>query len=166
MTFAAQIFTLAALLFSVPNTANAYNIVNDVTAEATGDGANVNVRINNSLGQQSTTSYTKSNTTSVHISQTGDGESSVVINDKEWKLDGPGEINITETSDPESENGTERAGTESFGDNELEEGEDDSILVDEYNESASDTLASKKPSIKHYFEELFFTLRSFFANLF
>lgn len=41
-----------------------------------------------------------SSKTNVEIHQTGEGTSKVTINGKEWKLEGPGNISVSETSSP------------------------------------------------------------------
>lgn len=70
------------------------------SANAASGGSSVNVRINNSLnsGNVSSQSFSKTET-KVNISQEGEGTSSVTINGKEWKLEGPGEISVNESSD-------------------------------------------------------------------
>lgn len=79
--------------------ANYAEIVNNIKTTTTGSNSNVNVNIKNNLNTQSSTSTSKSTSTKVDISQEGEGTSQVVINGKEWKLEGPGEINVNETND-------------------------------------------------------------------
>ena len=86
-----------------------YSSVNNyVNSNVNGSDASVNVNIQNNVNTQSSnTTTTKSSSTKVHISQEGEGTSQVVINGKEWKLEGPGEINVNESSDNGSSTPTE-----------------------------------------------------------
>lgn len=62
-------------------------------------GSSVNVKINNSLNSGNSTSYHSSTSTKVNINQEGEGTSEVKINGKEWKVEGPGDINVNESSE-------------------------------------------------------------------
>ena len=60
----------------------------------------MNVYIQNNVNTgKSINSSTSKTRTKVDIQQDGNGTSSVTVNGKEWKLDGPGEIHMDENSD-------------------------------------------------------------------
>lgn len=83
------------LLFSAVRSVDA-NILNDIKAKSAGNGSSVHVEINNSVNTNSKNKSGSSSKTDtkVDISQEGEGTSSVKINGKEWKLEGPGEIHV------------------------------------------------------------------------
>ncbi|KKU64275.1 MAG: hypothetical protein UX87_C0007G0015 [Candidatus Amesbacteria bacterium GW2011_GWA1_47_16] len=56
------------------------------------------VKVFSEIISNSSTSVTSRTDTNVSISQTGEGTSSVKINGKEYRLDGPGEIKVNESS--------------------------------------------------------------------
>jgi hypothetical protein len=96
----AFVILLLLSVFLVPQvSAGTTSINNHVTSRSNSQGgtSEVNVNISNQANTNSNNGSEDnevSENTSVHISQDGDGESSVKINDKEWKLNGPGEINV------------------------------------------------------------------------
>jgi hypothetical protein len=78
------------------------SIRNEVNIKSNGSGENT-VRIENNTGSQNNTTQFKSSTkTNVEIHQDGEGTSTVKVNDKEWKLEGPGDISVTEESNSSS----------------------------------------------------------------
>ncbi len=98
----AAILLTTIFLLNLAKIANA-SIDNYVKAKATGENASVKVNIKNNVNTGSnTSSYQSETNTKVNISQTGEGTSSVTVNGKEWKLEGPGEINVNESSDSTS----------------------------------------------------------------
>lgn len=83
--------------------ASTSSISNDIDVSSNGGGSSVNVKVNNNVNGTNTSSTTTSTTqtkTNVNIDQSGDGHSSVTINGKEYKVDGPGSLNINESSPP------------------------------------------------------------------
>ncbi len=76
--------------------ANNANIDNKVKVNANGDSTSVNIDIKNNVNTDSNSTTHKESSTNIHISQDGEGTSSVKVNGKEWKLEGPGEINVNE----------------------------------------------------------------------
>lgn len=98
------VFSLFILLTSSTQAANSANITNAVSARANGTDSSVTVDISNNVNTgNNSTSYTSEGTTTVDISQSGNGTSRVVINGKEWLLEGPGEIHVDENSDSNTE---------------------------------------------------------------
>lgn len=73
---------------------------------STGDSS-VNVNIHNSVNIGNSSQSSSKTETKVNISQEGEGTSSVKVNGKEWKLEGPGKINVNETSTNEPESSKE-----------------------------------------------------------
>jgi hypothetical protein len=74
------------------------SIRNEVNIKSNGGGENT-VRIENKTSSQTSTTQLKSSTkTNVEIHQDGEGTSTVKVNDKEWRLDGPGDISVSEDS--------------------------------------------------------------------
>ena len=101
MKLTATIFSFAfALLFLSTSTADAETIKNSVKVTANGSNANANINISNNINTSSNTSnYSNSQSkTNIYINQSGEGTSSVKINGEEWKLEGPGEINVNENN--------------------------------------------------------------------
>lgn len=90
-----KVLSSALFIFALISYAN---INNNVKINATGENSSVEVNIKNNVNTKGTTTTPTSETsTSVNISQTGEGTSLVKINGKEWKLEGPGEINVKES---------------------------------------------------------------------
>lgn len=98
--------TLAALLFFAttvlvfPRPADAA-VENSIHINTNGSDAQVSVDVQNSVGGNTGsegTSRTDSNT-SVEIHQSGDGKSTVTVNGKEYSVDGPGDLSVTEPTD-------------------------------------------------------------------
>jgi len=85
------LFAGILLLFPVPSVYA--SIRNEVHASSTGGNSSVRVQVNNQVNTgNSTTTTTTTGKTNVEIHQTGDGTSSVSVDGKEWKLEGPGDI--------------------------------------------------------------------------
>lgn len=92
------ILFLAAILLTIPTTVLA-SIRNEVYAKSSGGDSSVNVEVNNEVNTGSSyTSTTTTGTTNVEIHQTGTGTSTVRVNGKEWKVEGPGDISVSEGS--------------------------------------------------------------------
>lgn len=88
---------LLTLVLASSNTFAITNRVNASSSSGPGGNSTTRVYINNNLNTgNNTSSFTSETKTDVHISQEGEGTSSVNINGKEWKLEGPGEINVNE----------------------------------------------------------------------
>lgn len=76
------------------------NVSTNISAESTGDDSSVKVNINNNVNAKNDETFVSTDsTTKVLINQTGEGTSSIKINGKEWKLEGPGNINVNESND-------------------------------------------------------------------
>lgn len=71
-------------------------ITNEIRAESSGGSVSVEVNNQVNTGNYSKTTTTTTGKTNIEIHQTGDGTSSVNINGKEWKLEGPGDISVQE----------------------------------------------------------------------
>lgn len=84
------------LLFIVPTVSA--SITNEVNINSSGGTSTV--KINNQLGTNTNSTTTPTSKTNVEINQTGEGTSKVTINGKEWKLEGPGNITVSEESTP------------------------------------------------------------------
>src|SRR3989344_7239264 len=93
---------LAALVLAIiiyfSTTSSAYaSVNNDIKVNSQGGGSRVKVNLKNNVNTDNYNYSSSSQTdTNVNINQTGEGTSSVKINGKEWKLEGPGEINVNE----------------------------------------------------------------------
>lgn len=89
------------LIFASDANANVYNNIRAESSSGEGGNASVNININNNIntGSSSYTSTSKTDT-KIDLQQGGNGTSTVKINGKEWKLDGPGEIHVDENSSP------------------------------------------------------------------
>lgn len=89
------LFTMIILPPSV--FAGSTNIKNNVDIDVNGGSSNVNVGINNNVNTSGSPDTQKSSSkTNVEINQTGQGSSKVKINYKEWGLNGPGNISVSE----------------------------------------------------------------------
>lgn len=85
------IFLVLVMFLAMPMTAHAENTGNSSSE----------VRIINQVntgGTSTTSTTTTEGSTNVEIHQTGEGTSSVTVNGKEWKLEGPGDISVQEGS--------------------------------------------------------------------
>ena len=70
-------------------------------ANASMGGSSVNVKIKNKVNSENST-FRSSAQTNVNIHQEGEGTSQVTVNDQEWNLEGPGDINVNQNSTPTS----------------------------------------------------------------
>ena len=74
------------------------SVTNEVNIQSSGGTSTV--KVNNQMGSNTNSTNTSSSKTNVEIHQTGEGTSKVSINGKEWKLEGPGDISVSEESSP------------------------------------------------------------------
>lgn len=80
-------------------------LVFSMDVQASTGGSSVKVKINNKVNSDSS-SFRSSSRTNVNIHQEGEGTSQVTINGQEWKLEGPGDINVNQDSTPTPDNPT------------------------------------------------------------
>src|SRR3989338_2068165 len=93
-------FIVSFFIFSLLASPVSAGIINNINVSSQGGESRVNVRVNN-ISNSSVSSYTQSTSrTKINIEQSGEGTSEVKVNGKEWKLEGPGEISVDETSTP------------------------------------------------------------------
>jgi hypothetical protein len=94
------LITILYLALTSPVQAGISNYVRASSNSGSGGNSTTQVNIKNNVNTGgSVNSYKSETKTDVHISQEGEGTSSVTINGKEWKLEGPGEINVDENTD-------------------------------------------------------------------
>lgn len=87
---------LSILLFLLTiKQVHASSVTNDINVES--NGGNNTINVENNVNSDSTTSVTSSSdsNTKVYIEQSGKGTSQVNVNGKEYKLEGPGKIDVT-----------------------------------------------------------------------
>src|SRR3989344_526047 len=95
MKLAALVLAIIIYLSFVPSINASVN--NDIKVNSQGGGSSVKVNLKNNVNTGNYNYSSSSQTdTNVNIKQTGEGTSSVKINGKEWKLEGPGEIDVNE----------------------------------------------------------------------
>ena len=70
----------------------------NVRVNTSSDNSNIRVNVDSNVNSSSTSEISTSSSTNVHINQSGEGTSTVKINGKEYKLEGPGEINASNGS--------------------------------------------------------------------
>lgn len=92
----ASLLFILILLIVVPTVFA--SVTNEVNIQSSGGSSTV--KINNQMGANTTSTQTTSTKTNVEINQSGEGTSKVNINGKEWKLEGPGNISVSEESTP------------------------------------------------------------------
>lgn len=90
-------FLLTLLILAPQVSAEIRNNVS-VRANSQGGESNVNVKVDNNVNSSSQNTISSQTKTDVHISQSGEGKSQVTINGKEYKLEGPGELNISNST--------------------------------------------------------------------
>ncbi len=152
----AVVFSLLSfLLILFPHNIFA-SIKNDINVKSQGGNSSVKVNVQNNLGSTSQTFSSSSETgsetnTNVSISQTGEGTSEVKINGQEWKLEGPGEINVNENSISSTPTSVEASPTptDSLTPTSVPDAQENSGM------SMSDIIKEKIEEIKKSFKELF-----------
>ena len=132
------------------------SIRNYVNASATGDDSSVNVKINNSFGttNSNTSNVQGESTTRVEINQEGTGTSSVNVNGKEYKVEGPGNLNVEEktpTGNEESNTTTPSATV---------------TKTEDLNLSAPDVTTENNNFLRMLFSQIRESLKNFLGNLF
>lgn len=109
MKSTALVFILSIILFLTPSIfASNTSVKNNVDIDVNGGGSNVNVDINNNFKTSSQT-VKSSSKADVNINHKGEGSSTsnVSVNGKNWHLEGPGKISVSEgtsSSSPTSVN--------------------------------------------------------------
>lgn len=130
-----------------------------LTTVGTAYAGSVNVNIKNNLNSDDSSQISSSTHTKVNISQEGEGTSSVTVNGKEWKLEGPGEINVDESSDGTSTPGPTSIPEEEESEDEPEENEPETPSDEEPSENSfSEIFIQRFEAIRQYFQELFSTI--------
>ena len=156
----AVVFSLLSfLLILFPHNIFA-SIKNDINVKSQGGNSSVKVNVQNNLGSTSQTFSSSSETgsetnTNVSISQTGEGTSEVKINGQEWKLEGPGEINVNENSISSTPTSVEASPTPT-----------DTPTPTEVPDSEEETTGNIFEKINDKIEEFKNSIQKLFSNLF
>lgn len=117
--------------------------------------SSVNVSVSNHTGNSTSTSYTSEGKTDVYINQTGEGTSSVKVNGKEWKLEGPGEIKVNEGTET-VENTPNPSPTDTASPSAtVAPTEVDSAEVKNFLEKIEDKIEEIRETIQEFFENIF-----------